>query len=67
VLALFKAIGLSTALTLLVALFVGSAGAGGGPAEVFAFTVEGTRLYWSWALFCMGTALAWALLAMLEA
>ncbi len=60
--ALCKAVPLGIFLTLLVALFVGSAGSSGGALEVFSFQVEGTRLYWSWALFCLGTALAWSLL-----
>lgn len=64
--ALFKAVPLGAMLTLLVALFIGSGGSGGGVLEVFAFTIESMRLYWSWALFCLGTALAWSLMLMMD-
>ena len=60
--ALFKAIPMGIFLTLLVTLFIGSAGSTGGQLKVFGFLVEGTRFYWSWALFCSATGLAWALM-----
>ena len=63
--ALFKAIPLAAVLTLILALFLGSGGALGGNLAVFGFDVEGTRLYWSWILFCGGTALAWVMLLMM--
>jgi hypothetical protein len=65
VLALVKALPFGVGLTLLVALFVGSGGSSGGVLEVVGVTFEGMRFYWSWWLFCLGTALAWALLIMM--
>lgn len=62
--ALFKAIPLSVSLTLVVTLFIGTSGSPAGVLEVFGFTVEGTRLYWSWTLFCAATALAWTVMLM---
>lgn len=62
---LFKAVPVGAFLTLVVALFIGSAGSAGGALEVFGFTVEGQRLYWSWSLFLAATGLSWALLAMM--
>ena len=63
--ALFKSIPVAALLTLVVALFLGSAGASGGTLAIIGFTIEGTRIYWSWVLFCSGTALVWALMLML--
>ena len=63
--ALFKAIPRGVLLTLVVTLFIGTSGSTAGVLEVFGFTVEGMRLYWSWTLFCAATALAWALMLML--
>lgn len=63
--AFVKAIPVGAFLTLVVALFIGSAGSAGGVLEVFGFTLEGHRLYWSWSLFCAATGLVWALLAMM--
>ena len=60
--ALFKAIPLGVFLTLVIALFLGSGGATSGVLHVFGFALGGTRLYWSWMLFCLATGLAWALL-----
>ena len=60
--ALFKAVPLGAFLTLVLALFIGAGESSGGVLEVFGFSVEGYRLYWSWALFCAGTGLAWALM-----
>jgi hypothetical protein len=65
VIALFKSIPLAALLTLVVALFLGSGGMSGGTLAIIGFTVEGTRIYWSWVLFCSGTALIWALLLMI--
>lgn len=63
--ALFKAIPLGVLLTLVVAMFIGSGGSSAGVLNVFGFTVEGFRLYWSWMLFCAATGLAWGLLLMI--
>lgn len=63
--ALFKAIPLSALLTLVLALFIGAGGASGGPFEVFGFSVDGYRLYWSWVLFSAGTGLVWALMLLM--
>ena len=63
---LVKSIPMGAFLTLLVALFIGSAGASGGVLHVFGFLAEGTRFYWSWPLFCGSTALAWALMLLMR-
>ena len=63
--ALIKGSLLGALLTLVVAMFLGAAGTSGGMLAVFDFVVEGTRLYWSWALFCIGASLAWAMIALI--
>jgi len=63
--ALFESIPLAAFLTLLLALFLGSGGASGGTLAIFGFAVDGMRIYWSWVIFCSGTALIWALLLMM--
>lgn len=64
--AMFKALPMGVFMTLLAALFLGSGGFGGGTFAVFGFMLEGTRLYWSWPLFCLSTALAWTILLMMR-
>jgi hypothetical protein len=64
VVSFLKAVPLGLFLTLLVALLVGSGGSSGGVLNVIPFSLGGVRLFWSWPLFCLGTALAWALLLM---
>ena len=69
--ALLKAIPMGIFLTLIVALFIGSAGATGGTLGIRSVTVDiaalalDFRLYWSWMLFLGGTGLAWVLLLMM--
>jgi len=54
-----------------VMAFAGAAVAGrlsdsGGILHVFHFEFEGMRLYWSWALFVLGTALGWLMFTLVE-
>lgn len=69
--AFIKAVPFGIALTILVALFVGSGGGTGGMLNVRPFDVDIAaidlefRLYWSWMLFLIGTGLAWFLLLMM--
>jgi len=64
--ALLKAIVLGIALALIVSLFVGSGGSSGGLLNVRQVAVADVQFYWSWALFLLGTALAFALFLMLD-
>ncbi|MGB3796245.1 MAG: hypothetical protein WA957_08070 [Alteraurantiacibacter sp.] len=70
--AMFKAIPFGIFLTLLVSLFIGSAGSAGGQLVVFPFDVTimeigvDFTLYWSWRMFLGSTGLAFALLLMLD-
>lgn len=69
--ALLKALPFGIALTLIVALFMGSGGASGGMLNIRSFDVDiaqlgiDMKLYWSWALFLGGTGLTWALMLMI--
>ena len=69
--AFLKAIPFGIFLTLLVSLFIGSAGSSGGMLNIFRFDVIirelglNFDLYWSWALFLIGTGLSWAILYMM--
>ena len=68
----FKALPFGIFLTLIVALFMGSGGATGGTLSIFPFDVTiaevglDMTLYWSWKLFLGATALAFAILFMME-
>lgn len=63
---MFKAIPLGVILTLIVCLLVGSGGSDGGHLNIFNFTVEGYRIFWSWRMFLAGTGLCWALIFMMD-
>lgn len=69
--ALLKAVPFGIALTLIVALFIGSGGSTGGFLSIRSFDVDiaqlgiDMKLYWSWALFLGGTGLTWALMLMI--
>ena len=69
--AFLKALPFGIFLTLLVGLFIGSGGATGGLLNVQKHDLIIRELsinfdfYWSWALFLIGTGLAWAILAMM--
>lgn len=66
---LIKALPFGIFLTVLVCLFMGSGGSSGGVLNIFSFHVEfmdfNVKLYWSWAMFLCGTALAWFILLMM--
>lgn len=70
--ALFKAVPLGALLTILVCLFIGSAGGSGGFLEIRSVDVDISELslsfdmYWSWTMFAIGTGLAWAILFMMD-
>jgi len=70
--AFLKAIPLGIFLTLLVCLFIGSAGSSGGFLKIFKFDVTireisvNFDLYWSWPMFLIGTGLSWAILYMMD-
>ena len=62
--ALLKAVPMGAILTLVLAMALGTGDTRAGVLEVFGVTVDGHRLYWSWALFVMGTGVVWGLLTL---
>jgi len=64
--ALIKAIFPGAFLSWLVATFVGTQGSSGGLLNIQHYVVHGTTIHFSWILFLIGTALAWALLKMMD-
>lgn len=66
---LIKSIPFGIFLTILVCLFIGSAGSTGGVLNIRTFHVEymdfNVKFYWSWAMFICGTALTWFILLMM--
>lgn len=64
--AFLKAIVLGAFLTILVSLFIGSSGSTGGMLHVRQFSIADFDLYWSWALFLVGTGLAFGIFLMME-
>jgi len=64
--ALFKALLPGAILTWIVSYIIGSNDSTGGFLDIFATTVSGHELYWSWPLFIAGTGLAWAIFWMME-
>ena len=64
--AFLKALVLGVFLALLVSLFIGSGGSTGGVLNVREVTVAGYDFYWSWALFLVGTGLAYGLFVMMD-
>ena len=70
--AFLKAIPLGIFLTLLVCLFIGSAGSSGAFLNIFKFDViireisVNFGLYSSWPMFLIGTVLSWAILYMMD-
>lgn len=67
---LVKSIPFGIFLTILVCLFMGSGGSTGGVLNIRSFHIEvmdfDVKLYWSWAMFLCGTALAWVILLMMD-
>lgn len=59
---LLKAMIIAAVLTGCAAVVIGSQGTSGGALAIQSFTVEGTRLYWSWPLFLCGSGIGWGLL-----
>ncbi|CDO36727.1 MULTISPECIES: hypothetical protein [Novosphingobium] len=53
-------------LTWVVSLIIGSNGSKGGMLTIQHTYIEGHSFYWSWPLFIAGTALSWALFAMMD-
>ncbi len=70
--ALLKAIPLGVFLTILVCLFIGSAGSTGGFLNIRHVHIDLAQvsldfwMYWSWVMFMIGTGLAWAILFMMD-
>ncbi|MGX7895074.1 hypothetical protein [Tsuneonella sp. HG222] len=60
-----KSIVLGAGLTLVVCLFIGSAGGTGGFLHIRHFTIEEFGFFWSWTLFVAGTALSFGLFALM--
>jgi hypothetical protein len=72
VVALLKAIPLGVLLTVLVCLFIGSAGGTGGFLYIRSVDIDIAQvgisfdMFWSWTMFLIGTGLAWAILFMMD-
>ena len=64
--AFLKAALLGAFLTVVVSLFVGSAGSTGGLLNVRLAGAGQIHLYWSWTLFVAGTGLALAILLLMD-
>ncbi|MBC2664152.1 hypothetical protein H7F51_01325 [Novosphingobium flavum] len=64
--ALVKALIPGAFLSWIISTFIGTRGGSGGLLHIQHFNVQGTEIYGSWTLFIIGTAIAWALLMMME-
>jgi hypothetical protein len=64
--AFLKSIVIGAVLAFVVSLFIGSGGSTGGMLNVRHVTVADFSFYWSWALFLIGTALAFGLFLMMD-
>lgn len=53
-------------LSWLVSTFMGSQGSSGGILNIERISIQGHTFLWSWMLFLIGGALAWAIFAMME-
>jgi hypothetical protein len=53
-------------LTWIVSLFIGSGGSRGGFLVIHQITIVDVSFYWSWPLFFVSTALAFALFTMMK-
>lgn len=60
-----KALPFGILLAFVLSLFIGSGGATGGMLAVKLYTIETYSFYWSWVLFLIGTALAFAIIWMM--
>lgn len=49
-----------------VSAIIGSQGSRGGWAAIHRITLEGVTFHWSWPIFAIGVALAWAIFWMME-
>lgn len=63
---MFKAILLGIFLAFIVSLFIGSGGSTGGLLNVRYVNVADYHFYWSWALFVVGTMLAFGILVLMD-
>ncbi|TIX48884.1 hypothetical protein [Alteraurantiacibacter aquimixticola] len=72
VFAFLKAIPFGIFLTIIVCMFIGSAGSTGGFLNIRSFDIAIREfglyfdLYWSWILFLIGTGLSFAILWMMD-
>jgi len=64
--ALLKAIVIGAAFAFILSLFIGSGGSTGGMLNVRHVAVADYHFYWSWALFVVGTGLAFGILVMMD-
>ena len=64
--AFLKAIVIGAAFAFILSLFIGSGGSTGGMLNVRHVTAAGHGFYWSWALFVVGTGLAFGILVMMD-
>ncbi|GGD58094.1 hypothetical protein [Croceicoccus mobilis] len=64
---LAKALPFGIFLSWILSLFMGNGGTSGGVLAVHLAHVQDYSFYWSWPLFFAGTALATALIAMMDA
>lgn len=59
---LLKAMVVAAAITVTVAIVIGSQGTTGGALAIQKFTVADVRVFWSWPVFLTGTGLGWGIM-----
>lgn len=59
---MIKALTLGAALSMVVALVIGSQGTSAGPLAIHPVTLADARIYWSWPVFLSGSGLAWGIM-----
>lgn len=64
--AFLKAVVLGAILSFVVSGAIGHAGSTGGLANIHHYLLNGYHLYWSWVLFVAASALAFAILIMMD-
>ncbi len=56
-----KAMIIAAAVTLCIAIVIGSQGTSGGQLAIQPMTVGDFKMFWSWPMFLAGTGLSWGL------
>jgi hypothetical protein len=64
--AFLKGLVAGSILAFVVAGLLGHGGSTGGILDVKHFELHGYKLYWSWALFVIGSGLGWGIFTLLE-